>query len=211
VFDLDGTLVDTMTSAPMAYARTITSLGGPELSVDEVVAAWHVGPAPVVLAHVLRRAVSPDDVECYYGHVEAAVAAVTPFPGVRQMLDALDQQGYRLGVFTAATRRAAHLVLAAAGLDRYFPTVIGGDDVDQPKPAPRGLRIACQELGVRVAAAAYVGDAETDLQCAEAAGALGIHARWGAPPVTIAGARLVAQHPNDVVGLLSRPDPARRR
>jgi len=55
VFDLDGTLVDTMTIAPTVYVGTIRALGGPELSPDTVAATWHVGATPAVLAHFLGR------------------------------------------------------------------------------------------------------------------------------------------------------------
>lgn len=210
VFDLDGTLVDTMTSAPRAYADTIRFLGGPAVSPDEVVAAWHIGATPAVLAHFLTRPASLDDIECFYGHFEAAVATVQPFPGVVEMLDTLDREGYRLGVFTSATRRAATLMLAIAGLDAYFPTVVCGDEVSEPKPRPQGLQRASEHLGVEVAATAYVGDAEVDIRCAVDAGALAIHAAWGAPSLAVErigaveriraveGVSTVAHSPSDV-------------
>ena len=88
VFDLDGTLVDTMTSAPQAYVDTIRSLGGPDVSPSEVVAVWHIGPTPVVLEHFLGRPVSPDDIERFHRHFAAVVVAtVQPYPGVVGMLD----------------------------------------------------------------------------------------------------------------------------
>jgi len=61
VFDRDGTLVDTMTIAPTVYVDTIRALGGPELSPDTVVANWHIGATPVVLAHLLGRPVTAAD------------------------------------------------------------------------------------------------------------------------------------------------------
>jgi HAD superfamily hydrolase (TIGR01549 family) len=198
VFDLDGTLLDTMTSAPTAYARAIRDLGGPHLSPDEVVAAWHLGPTPAVLAHFLGRAVSPDDIECYFRHFEAAAAKVRPFPGVLEMVGRLAGAGYRLGIFTAATGRAARRTLAVAGLAGLFPAVVCGDEVAHPKPAPLGLQLACERLGVAPAQAAYVGDAEVDLRCAQAAGALGIHASWGAA----ARFHPAARRPADVLSLL---------
>ena len=120
VFDLDGTLVDTMTSAPQAYADTIRSLGGPDVSPSEVVAVWHIGPTPVVLEHFLGRPVSPRDTERFHHHFADVVAGVEPFPGVVEMLDALSVGGHRLGVLTTATRRAATSMLTAAGLAGYF-------------------------------------------------------------------------------------------
>jgi HAD superfamily hydrolase (TIGR01509 family) len=124
---------------------------------------------------------------------------------VVELIGILQQRRYRLGIFTSATRRAATAMLAAAGLERHFHTVICGDEVSAPKPDPLGLQLACRELGVSPAEAAYVGDAEVDLQCAEAAGALGILASWASETRTVPGCRHVALQPGHVSGLLAAP------
>lgn len=206
VFDLDGTLADTMVLAPRVYADTIRCLGGPGVSPDEVVAVWHMGSTPVVLGHFLRRAVTPQDIDCFYGNFESAVADVRPFPGIPGVLSSLRRKGYRLGIFTHATRRAATLTLAGAGLDHFQLTLVGGEEIAKPKPAPEGLQLACQRMNTAPAAAAYVGDAEVDLQCAAAAGSLAIHARWGAATAATTP-HLTAAHPGDIPGLLTRPAP----
>jgi HAD superfamily hydrolase (TIGR01549 family) len=202
VFDLDGTLVDTMTSAPQAYADTIRSLSGPEVSASDVVAVWHLGPTPVVLEHFLGRQISPDDAERFHRFFDAVVATVEPFPGVIEMLDALSRNGNRLGVFTTATRRAATGTLTATGLAGYFSVVVGGDDVSRPKPAPDGLELSCRRLGTGVTDTVYVGDAAVDLQCAESANASGIHAAWGSMNGNEPTAGLIARRPHNVVQLV---------
>ena len=202
VFDLDGTLVDTMSSAPQAYADTIRSLGGPAVSPSEVVAVWHIGPTAVVLEHFLGRPVSLRDTERFHRHFADVVASVEAFPGVVEMLDALSRSDHRLGVFTTATRRAATSMLTAAGLAEYFPVVVGGDEVSRPKPAPDGLELSCRRLGTGVTEAVYVGDAAVDLQCAEAANASGIHAAWGSANGNDPTAEHIAQRPHDVVELV---------
>jgi HAD superfamily hydrolase (TIGR01549 family) len=202
VFDLDGTLVDTMTSAPRAYADTIRSLGGPAVSPSEVAAVWHIGPTPVVLEHFLGRPVSPHDTERFHHHFAAVVATAEPFPGVVDMLDALRRGGHRLGVLSTATHRAATSMLTAADLAGYFPVVVGGDQVIRPKPAPDGLKLTCRRLGTGVTEAVYVGDAAVDLQCAQAANASGIHAAWGSPNGNEPTAERTAQRPHDVVELV---------
>jgi len=190
-----------MTAAPTAYTRTIVDLGGPALAPEDVVAAWHLGPTPVVLAHFLRRAVSPADLDRFRRHFDAAVATVAPFPGVVDLLETLRRNGFPLGVYTTATRRAANLMLGNARLDRLFPAVVGGDEVDRPKPDPLGLLLACERLNVDPENAVYVGDAEVDLRCARAAGALGIHAAWGTPAARTGDP--VAYHPADVLRLVT--------
>jgi HAD superfamily hydrolase (TIGR01549 family) len=202
VFDLDGTLVDTMISAPEAYADTIRSLGGPEVSPSEVVAVWHIGPTPVVLEHFLGRPVSLRDTERFHRHFADVAATVAAFPGVVEMLDALSRGGHRLGVLTTATHRAATSMLIAADLAGYFPVVVGGDEVSRPKPAPDGLELTCLRLGTGVTDAVYVGDAAVDLQCADAANASGIHAAWDSVNIIEPTAERIAQRPHDVVELV---------
>lgn len=121
-------------------------------------------------------------------------------------MDDLADAGLRLGVFTAATRHAAEGMLAAAGLDTHFEAVVAGDEVTRPKPAPDGLLLAAQRLGIPATAITYVGDAEVDLGCARAAGAQGIHSGWCAQPGVRVADHPAAAQPGDVATLLaSRP------
>ena len=209
VFDLDGTLVDTLVAAPTAYVETVRALGGPELSIAEVVGIWHIGPTPVVLSHFLRRPVTPGDLECFTARFADAVAEVRPFPGVPGMIDALLATERRLGIYTTATLWAARLMLSNTGLLGAFEVVVGGDEVEASKPHPAGLELACERLSVRPGAAAYVGDADADLLCARACGAVAIHAAWGGGP---RGADMefavVAEHPDRVPALVAASGPS---
>jgi HAD superfamily hydrolase (TIGR01509 family) len=203
VFDLDGTLLDTMTVVPRVYVQIIRELGGPDLTPQELVAAWHLGPTPVILAHFLGRAITSADLEHFYAGMEAGAASTQPFPGVLELLQALREDGYVLAVYTSATRRGVGTTLGRTGLDAQVSVVVTGDEVARPKPAPDGLVDTCRLLGIPAAAAAYVGDAETDLQCAAAAGAIPVHARWSPHTVSAAGFPHAAQRPGDVRDLLA--------
>jgi HAD superfamily hydrolase (TIGR01549 family) len=202
VFDLDGTLVDTMASAPQVYADTIHFLGGPDVSASDVVAIWHMGHAAAVLHYFLRRPISPADMDCYHRRFEAAMSSVRPFRGIVPMLTALSRQGYHLGIFTGATKQASLHILIATRLQRYFRTVVGGDEVSAPKPASVGLQLACRYLGIAPQLTAYVGDTAMDLACARGAGSVAIHARWSASSSELAGNDLIARHPSDIPRLL---------
>jgi len=205
VFDMDGTLLDSVPTVSRAYADAIRSLGGPTVTPEEVVAGWHVGHTDLVLAHFLGRACGPAEVERFHAHLDPAIAEVRPFPGIPALLDDLTDAGMRLGLFTAATRRVATSLLAATGIDTRFEVIVAGDEVDRPKPAPDGLLLAQQRLGVPAEATAYVGDAHVDLGCADAAGSQGVHAQWGARPDVRVGTHLVAARPHDLVPLLAPP------
>jgi HAD superfamily hydrolase (TIGR01549 family) len=211
VFDLDGTLVDTMACILATYVNTIHSLGGPDVTTEDVLSKFHIGPTRVLLEHFLGRPIAADDLECYFAAYQQAIIGLQPFPGVVDLLDELRRAGYRLGLFTSATRRAATLVLATAGLDRLFEVIVGGDEVVHPKPAPDGLELICRRLGVRPNETAYVGDALVDVECAISAGALAIHARWSGASGVEAGAHVIVERPADILAYLEsaksgRPD-----
>lgn len=207
VFDLDGTLLDTMTSVPRAYVETIRDLGGPDLTLAQLIATWHIGPAPVVLTHFLGRTATDSELECFYDRVAAAAESTRPFPGVVELLHALRRGGRTLAVYTSATRRIADMMLTGTGLNDYFPVVVTGDQVADPKPAPDGLLDACRLLGIPASATAYVGDSDTDLGCARAAGAIPIHARWSAHIESAPGHPHTAYRPADVITVLAAAKP----
>lgn len=204
IFDLDGTLVDTTALVVNTYVETIRTLGGVEVTTGDVLANFNIGPTSVLLNHFLGRPIVPQDLDVYFGVYEAAIATLQPFAGVVDMLTQLRMKGNRLGLYTTATRRAVHLILPKTNLDAYFDLVVAGDEVTRPKPDPEGLQQVCQKLGVQTRDAAYIGDAEADLLCANSANAVAIHAAWATAPVQFAGRHFIAQQPLDVVGLVER-------
>jgi HAD superfamily hydrolase (TIGR01549 family) len=203
VFDLDGTLVDTMEWVPGTYVDTIRALGGPVVTAEEVLASFSFGPTAAVLERFLRRPIAARDLECYHDHYTIAAAATRPFAGVVPMLDALRADGVPLGVFTGALKRAATHLLATAGLSAWFAAVVGGDEAGNAKPAPDGLLLACRRLGVDPEDTAYVGDAATDLECAVSAGSLAVHAGWSGTVLPVAAAHAVAPTPGEVSAVVT--------
>ena len=93
-----------------------------------------------------------------------------PYPGVPEALDALAAAGWRLGVCTNKPTALAVGLLDALGLGRRFGAVMGGDAAPERKPHPASLHMALERLGVPAAAAVFVGDSETDVLTARAAG-----------------------------------------
>jgi HAD superfamily hydrolase (TIGR01509 family) len=175
VWDMDGTLLDSGVVVPAAYVAAIRHLGGPAVSPEQVVAQYSVGPPERILAALLGRDVRATEAEAYYR--ELAEVDVRPYPGIAEVLSALRARGLPIAVFTGASSRAAAMLLKSANLD--VDLLIGGDDVQRPKPAADGLLIAGARLGFATGGLAYIGDAPQDLRAARAAGAVGAAAAWG--------------------------------
>jgi HAD superfamily hydrolase (TIGR01509 family) len=175
VWDMDGTLLDSSVAVPAAFAATLARRGGPAVSAAQVIAAYPLGTAEVIMAHLAGRPVTGADMDAYYR--ELGRAEVAAYPGVAEALRDLRARDQPIAVFTGASRRAAGILLAAAGL--VADVLIGGDQVRRPKPAADGLLLAAQAIGVCPAGLAYIGDSAADIGAARAAGSHGAAAAWG--------------------------------
>jgi phosphoglycolate phosphatase len=172
---MDGTLLDSSGAVPAAFVAAISALGGPPVTAGEVVASYARGTPETILAHLLGRELAAGEAEAYYR--ELAGVAVTPYPGVPDVLCALRAGGYAVAVFTGASRRAATMLLDSAGVS--VDVLVGGDEAGRPKPAPDGVLLAAERLGLPAAEVAYIGDSPVDLRAAQAAGSASAAAAWG--------------------------------
>lgn len=197
---MDGTLVDTTVVVPDAFIGAVADLGGPVMDRTEVVAAYTLGVPEAMLSHLLGRPLRDGESEAYYQRLHGAELRV--YPGVAEALEALRKNAHLVAVFTGAAVRGARILLAAA--DVSIDVLVGGDLVEHPKPAPDGLLLVAERLGIGAREMAYIGDAPTDLQAAKAAGAHAVAASWGHLYRRDAPADLTLAHPQDALALLSR-------
>jgi HAD superfamily hydrolase (TIGR01509 family) len=200
VWDMDGTLLDSSAAAPAAYAAAVLELGGREVTAEEVIAAYPLGPPAVILARLLGRPVMDSETEAYYSRL--GQASVEPYPDVATTLSELRARGHVVAVFTGASRRAAGLLLAAAGLTA--DVLVGGEEVARPKPAPDGLVLAAARLGLGPAELAYVGDSPLDTRAAKAAGSHAAAASWGHMYDAAEPADSILTAPGQALDLLDR-------
>jgi HAD superfamily hydrolase (TIGR01509 family) len=202
VFDMDGTLFDSTETVTEAYREAVIRGGGPSCATDEVVAAYPLGPPNAILSHLLGRPCNPTDLQAYHALLERLADRVVVYPGVAETLESLGAIGVPLAVFTGASRQAAGIVLAGAGLLGHFSVVVGGDQVDRPKPQPDGVERACALLGVERPSAGYVGDSPLDLEAARRSGARAIAAGWGHLFVPDTPADVVMFEPRELLALV---------
>lgn len=181
LFDLDGTLIDTveLIRESMRYA-TATVLGAP---LPDEVLMRNVG---VPLATQMREfsAEHADELVAVYREHNGRVhdIMVHEYPGTETALEQLTHAGFTLGVVTSKSRPVALRGLERFDLGRFFDVVIACEDVERHKPDPAPVLAGASALGFDPAECIYVGDSPHDMAAARDAGVLGVAALWGAFP-----------------------------
>jgi phosphoglycolate phosphatase len=184
IFDLDGTLVDSLPDLAAALAATLREIGAPALSSAAVRGMIGDGTpafvARALAAWGLSASLLDERLTRFMALYEAApVARTRPYPGVTETLAALRGDGRRLAVCTNKPQQAALAVLRGLALDGFFAAVVGGDVLAVKKPDPAHLRAAIAALGAAPGEAVMIGDNEHDVAMAKAAGVPVILVRYG--------------------------------
>lgn len=180
LFDLDGTLLDTVADIAQALNGALREQGLGKLTVDEVRTFIGRGVQVLIERALARlgpagaRADAARLLESFHAHYarleEDGALTARVYPGVAAGLAALQAAGLAIAVVTNKPARAARDVLAARQLARWIKAVVGGDSGLPRKPHPAPLLAACEQLGVMPAHALMVGDSLVDVQAARAAG-----------------------------------------
>lgn len=203
LWDMDGTLLDTLDDLARAGNAVCRARGWPERARDEYRRLVGDGQRALVrrLAPAGTGAQTLD--LAYREYVEAYEAlglgrgATAPYPGMAGSLARLKRAGARMGVLTNKDQRAAD-ALARRWLGGLVCAVQGRVDGTPPKPDPAGALALMRRLGARPEATLMVGDSDVDIACGKAAGVATCGAAWGfrgADELERAGADWVAESP----------------
>ncbi len=207
VFDLDGTLLDTLPDLVELTNATLRSCGYPERTHDEILS--FVGSGVKAL---IRLAVPPEssdaDVDeasrCWKRlYPEYGYKLTRPYSGIERMLGQLKERGVKLAVLSNKFDGATKEVIGT-----FLPDVfdsVHGESPDFPrKPDPTGLNKLLEEFDVSADRCVFVGDSSNDTRVARAAGAYAVGVTWGYGDASVLrenGADLVIDHPEELLTL----------
>ncbi len=191
LFDLDGTIVDTMGFLFDAFRHAVAPFVSRLPSNAEVVATF--GPAErECIARYLKQAeqagtlTSTDPervnqaVERFFRFYERGHDQIRAFPGMIDLIQTLHRAGVPLGVFTGKGRRGAEYTLGELGLwPGVLRCLVSSDDITRVKPDPEGVLKAVERLNVPAEATLFVGDAPADILAGRAAKTRTAAALWG--------------------------------
>lgn len=195
VFDLDGTLIDSVPDVRAALNRMLIERGARPLSLKQVEATIGDGAAAMIERAFVMAGNSLANIDLgsclqsYLSHYrDHPVAHTTVYSGVREVLETFKSQDVVMGICTNKPSAMAALVLAELDLDHYFTAVAAGDDTDFPKPDGRHVARTLSLMGARGCQAIMVGDSETDMGAARDLGISSIAVTYGYSKL---GARLL--------------------
>ncbi len=182
LFDLDGTLVDSLPDLAASLNRVLASEGLAPFAMEDVSAMVGDGLASLLARALAARGRSFERallIRFRRDYFDSVAVNSRPYPGVPGTLAALAEAGWRMAVCTNKPEDAARRLLASLDLARYFGAIAGADSFPFRKPDPGPLLGALAAVGGKPDRAIMLGDHANDIAAAQAAGVIPVFALWG--------------------------------
>jgi 2-phosphoglycolate phosphatase len=183
LFDLDGTLIDTAPEFIEISMRLREEAG--LQPIDETL-IWHsVSNGAVGMVQVaMGLQIDSPEIEHWRNrfltHYEAGLGNLSqPYPGLVDLIAEFQRHNLQWGVVTNKLARFARPLMARMSFQPQASVIVTPDDVDQPKPHPEAILLACERLQCHPARTIYVGDHSRDIEAGRAAGCTTVAAAYG--------------------------------
>lgn len=173
IFDFDYTLGDTTNGIVLSAQYALEQMGEEKRSYEEIKKTIGLSLAETykVLTGNTDKARADRFFDLFKEKAdEVMVDSAELYPGVKEMLVGLRENGYRIGIVTTKFGYRVRNIMKKFDAEELLDVVVGVGDVAKVKPDPEGLLLAVKQLGVKVEDALYVGDSFVDAKAAEAAG-----------------------------------------
>jgi len=211
VFDLDGTVVDTVELIVESFRYATSTVLG-EVLPDEFILAGVGRPLRTQMERLsVEHAQELYDVYREYNH-RRHDELIRGYDGIEEVLDALKAAGRRTGIVTSKSRDTTGMAFRAVGLEERFDVVVTATDTTEHKPSPVPLQLCLQRLGATAAGSIYVGDSPYDIQAGAAAGMATAAVAWGVfgrEVLVAAGPDFWLDEPRDLLAICLRGEGAR--
>lgn len=200
IFDLDGTLADTLPLIYEAFNDAFEPVTGTLLAPEEIRGLFGP-PDNYVIRNVLGPREAPAGIDRYVDtYRRRHHELVELYEGMADLLTDLRDLGVCLAVVTGKSRSTALMTLDLLGVLDRFEVIYAGDDVERQKPDPMALHLALRDLAHDdPATAAMIGDSAADVIAGKAVGVATIGVLWGSPD----HADLLAAGPDVVCGTMA--------
>ena len=211
IFDLDGTLTDTLESLTYSVNATLKELGLGQIT-DMQCKAFVGSGARCLIEKALQAAGDPnaervEEAMETYGRIfkKYCTYHVAPYNGIVEMLRELKEQGVQMAVLSNKPHLQTRDVVATFFEDETFSSVYGQREGVPRKPDPAAVHMILEELGVNGKECLYIGDSDVDMQTGCAAGVPTVGVTWGfrSKDVLIEhGATYVVDKPEEIISIV---------
>jgi len=182
IFDLDGTLVDSLRDITDALNAALTELGRPTVTQQEV-RSWVGGGLPLLCRHALPAdgiSLVDELVQRTRGwYLSNPVRYTRPYPNILRMLELLQAGRVPMAVLSNKPHDLTVRIVAELCMAHYFAEVAGCQVDDEKKPQPKGALRLARVLGADPATVLFVGDSAVDIETARNAGMRAVAVTWG--------------------------------
>ena len=174
IFDLDGTLIDSVGPITESVNVALSEMGLPEKDPSEI---FRLLGKPFEQKCVELIGTAEDDIVKRFATIfrahyrQICLDATWMLPGAESALRYLAGRRVTMGVATTKPREFAEMILDHLGCRQFFPVLVGPEDVERVKPDPEPVEKAARMLDIPPADCVYVGDTPIDVEAAHAAGA----------------------------------------
>ena len=211
IFDLDGTLTNTLESLTYSVNTTLEELGLSSITWQQCRAFVGSGPRPLLEQSL--KAVGDQELV----HIEQAVEIyarvfkegcmykVEPYAGIVELLAALKEKGLRLAVLSNKPHMQTNKIVEKFFEEATFDLVEGLKSDVPKKPDPTAALIIAEKLGVSKEECVYIGDSDTDMLTGNNAGMLPVGVTWGFRDRDVLveyGAKYLIEHPEELLDII---------
>lgn len=213
IFDLDGTLADTLTTLAYYGNRTLAHLGLGPIETERF--RYLVGRGIVVLMQEMLIACGKEPTEDVVSamvadfngmYIKDTMYLTDAYKGIRELIGLLKEKGYKLAVCSNKPDEATQVVVNALFGD-IFDLVLGKREEFPRKPAPDSVLYIARALGCAPEQCLYVGDTDTDMQTGNSAKMPTVGVLWGfrdREELERNGATFIAEEPQDILNTACR-------
>lgn len=209
IFDMDGTLLDSMGCLADWIHRAVREHCPPSLTPADITAAFGPTERKIIEKFVPKELVKPC-LSAYHELYEREHDRIYVYPGIAVLLKELHRRGVPLALCTGKSRRAVEISLDLLGWENFFGDIITGDDTSSPKPDPQGANFILERVKADKKRTIFIGDGAADTGAAKAAGILCGRAEWGKPGELPAGSAIPEYRfaePQDFLDIFQGPLP----
>jgi phosphoglycolate phosphatase len=207
IFDLDGTLVDSISDLAEAANFALASFGQPAHSVEAIKSMVGDGTRTFIaraLPADRQDLIEPVLVKMREKYIKICLNNTMPYNGIKEVLDKLKSLGVKMAVLTNKDQQMSEKIVSHF-FNGYFQIVMGTVNAVALKPDSKAVLGMLKEFGVEPSQALFVGDSNVDIKTARAAGMVGVGVSWGfrsKEELKQAGADFIINTPQELLKIL---------